>query len=222
MNHKFLLALALTSATLPAAVIYQQDFEASSSFPAEFSGAGAIETTGGLSAFGLGNNHLRNAGTSATQLVISGIGPHTLIRLTYDLVLWDSVDAFSDIFQTSYDTLNRQSFMANYGSQIAAFSGPGVLFTEPFTAFAVPNYGQNPGFRDQARRVLDTFLHSSSTLTINWSFPNSQGGSDESFGLDNILIETIDEESSAVPEPATFAITGAAMAALAFRKRRKN
>jgi hypothetical protein len=220
MKLNFLLAILLGSLTLHAAVIYQQDFEASSSLPTGFSGAGAIETTGGLSAFGLGNNHLRNAGNSATQLSLSGLAAHSTIKVTFDLVLWDSVDAFSDVLRYSIGSIIGETFIGNYGSQLSFFNGPGTLISDPFTAFAVPNYGQNPGFRDQARRVVFSFLHSDPSVNITWAYTNSQGGTDESFGIDNVLVETNAEENSAVPEPATIVLTGIALTVLTLRKRR--
>ena len=79
MKPTLLLATLLGALSLPGAVIYQQNFEAGGPLPAGWTGVGAIETTGGLNAFGFGANHLRNAGTSSTLLTLTGLAAHTTL-----------------------------------------------------------------------------------------------------------------------------------------------
>ncbi|MFN8812689.1 MAG: PEP-CTERM sorting domain-containing protein [Acidobacteriota bacterium] len=217
MIQKLLTAIAFSVLGLPAAVFYQQDFESSNSIPSGFSGAGSIETTGGLSAFGFGSRHLFNGGASTTQLALTNLAPHTSITLTFNLAIWDSADSATDLFSVMADNITL--FNGPIGNYSAA--GPGTFTTAPFAADA-PNYGQNPSFRDSARAVSFTFSHSASSLTLSWRFPNTQGAPDEAFGIDNIVVSDNNTapNNGEVPEPATIALTGMALAALTFRKRR--
>jgi hypothetical protein len=216
MKLKLVLFLALGVLTLPAAVIYQQNFESSTSLPTGFSGAGSIQTTGGLSAFGFGSNHLYNGGTTEILFTLSGLAPHTSITLTFDLALWDSVDSATDLFSVKADNVTLfEGLIGNYNE-----AGPGTLITDPSTGFSAPNYGQDSFYRDSARAVSFTFAHSATTLNLSWQFPNSQGAPDESFGIDNIVISSNTVENTGVPEPSTMALAGLALAALAFKKRR--
>jgi hypothetical protein len=208
---------------LSAATVYSQDFEGSGPFP-EWTGAGSVQTTGGLSSFGFGAQHLRNDTQAASILTLTGLAPHTQLTLNFDMALWDSIDIGGDIFQVILDgtfLVNTNDF-GNYFPSDNISHGPGVHITDPFTAFAVPDYGQNPGFRDAGRRVVGlTLAHTSSTAVFTFVFPNSQGSSDESFGLDNVVV-TSDAVSTGpgVPEPSTLllSLTGLA-AALVLRKR---
>lgn len=192
ITHNLRIAFACCALTLPAAVIYQQDFESSTSIPSGFSGAGSIETTGGLSAFGFGSNHLFNGSASATTFTLTGLAAHSSITVAFDLAMWDSIDGGTDNFVFSADSAEIINTL--FGNDSFA-AGPGTIITSAFTDFAVPNYGQNSGFRDSAR-----------SLTLSWQYPNTQTAPDESFGIDNIVISDNNVVSdNAVPEPATLA-----------------
>ncbi len=230
MKFKLLLSLALGTLTLPAAVIYQQTFETTplGAPPSEFSGTSiGVETTGGLSAFGLGARHLRNSanGSPATTLTLTGLAAHTSISLSFDLIVWDSMD-FGKNFGVNVDgvTLIAPVATSNYSGEGDGFKGPGVLISDAITSFGTPNYGVNSVYRDQARRVTNLNInHTASTLTIAFFYTGGvTGGLDESFGIDNIVVSDNNTapNNGEVPEPATIALTGIALAALAFRKRR--
>jgi hypothetical protein len=213
---------------IPAAVIFQQNFESASlgTLPSEFSG-GAVESTGGFSAFGLGNRHLRNSATGqpTTFLSLSGLSAHTSITLSFDLIVWDSMD-FGKNFGVNVDgfTLIAPVSTSNYFGPGDGFKGPGVRISDDITSLGTPDYGNNTGFRDQARRVTNLNInHTASTLTIAFFYTGDvTGGLDESFGIDNIVVSDNNSKptNGEVPEPATIAITGIALAALALRKRR--
>jgi hypothetical protein len=216
--------LALTLATsqmLPALTVYSENFEGAGPFP-EWSGSGAVGTTGGLSAFGFGSNHLFNNTTGASTLTLTGLAAHTQLTLNFDLALWDSIDIGADLFQVAVDAaflVNTTDF-GNYFPADNISHGPGVHITDPFTAFAVPNYGYNSGFRDAGRRVTGlTLAHSSSTAVITFHYPNSQGGTDEAFGVDNVVVQT-NTVPAAVPEPSTLVLSLACFGAVALYRRR--
>jgi hypothetical protein len=220
------LALLVAALATPAVVaaqttVYSQNFESGSAGSA-WSGAGSVQTTGGLSAFGFGANHLRNEGQTASLLTLGGLGSHTSMTLSFDLAMWDSIDQDTDIFQVAVDG----TFLYNgtFGNYYDACEGPGTLISDEFTGFATPNYGVSAGFRDCARSVSFTFAHSASTAAFSFAFPNTQGTTDESFGLDNVIVRTnrVADPGTVVPEPGTYALVATGLAGLvAVRRRRR-
>jgi hypothetical protein len=214
MKPLFAALLLTLPAPLHAAAVYSANFEGES-IPAQFTGAGNLSTTGGLSAFGFGLVHLINPGSNATLMNLVGLAPHNSITLTFDLAMWDSIDLGSDQFivgADGVDLYNSSSDFGNYFPGDNVGHGPGTLLTPAFDGFTVPDYGQSTSFRDSARHVTFTFPHSSENLTVSWAFPNSQGVADESFGIDNVSVDL-------VPEPSTMALFGLVLAGMTRRRR---
>jgi len=182
--------------------VYSNNFE-SGSAGAAFSGPASVQGTFGLSAFGFGSQHLRNSERGATVLSLSGLGTHSLLSLSFDLAMWDSIDN-GDIFNVKVDgtDLFNASF-GNYFTTSDQCEGPGTVLTPSFTGFFAPDYGY-AGNRDCARRVAFSFAHSASTAVFSWQYPLSQGGLDESFGIDNVLVQSNGSVQSTVPEPGTY------------------
>src|SRR5687768_14146020 len=100
-----------------AAVVYTQNFEAAGPY-AGFSGAGVQRTTGTMP--GVGAFHLFNGGSTATQLDLSGLAPHTTMTVTFDLLQWDSIDWGSDTFQIAVD--GAFAYNGTFGN----YFGPGA------------------------------------------------------------------------------------------------
>ncbi len=212
-------SLGLGMANASAADVYSQDFE-SGLLGAEWSGAGTIQDSQGLGAFGFGELHLKNDAQSASLLSLSGLAAHTEVTLSFSLAMWDSIDLGSDFFivNADGDAVVSETF-GNY-FPASGSEGPGTALT-PTTngSFTDPQYGYNLGFRDSARAVSVTFGHTASSLVLSFQFPLSQTAPDESFGLDNILVST---NASAVPLPASLPLFGLGVAGLAaLRARRK-
>jgi hypothetical protein len=230
MKLKFLATLALGALSLPAAIIYSENFEsvAAGAPPAVYSGSSiAVESTGGFSAFGFGSQHLRNSGGGApsTVLSLSGLGAHSSLTISFDLIVWDSMDT-GKLFNLTADgtALINGVNAANYFAPGGVFDGPGTLVSPQVIDFGNPNFGNNSGFRDQGRQIVNLNLaHSASTLTLNFFYSGNgvSGGGDESWGIDNIVISDNNSvQASGVPEPSTFALGGAALALLAWKRRR--
>ena len=208
-----LLAFASSS---HAAVVFSTNFE-SETIPVQITGAGNLSSTGGLSAFGFGQVHLNNNTTSPTLLNLIGLSPHNTITLTFDLAMWDSIDLGGDQFVILADGVTLYTTSTDFGNYFPADNighGPGNLLTPGFESFAVPDFGQNASYRDSARHVSFTFPHTAENLTVSWAFPNSQGGTDESFGLDNISVD-----ATTVPEPSVWAFCLAGTMGLLRRRR---
>lgn len=181
-------------------VAYSQDFESGVLGP-EFSGAGSIQSTHGLSAYGFGSLHLKNDSAAASVLTLTGLAEHTSMSLSFSLAMWDSIDYGTDIFQVQIDG----GFVINetFGNYFppSGSEGPGVQITPPTNgAFTHPDFGYSPDFRDSARAVIVTFAHSAPTVTISFQFPNSQTAPDEAFGIDNVTVST---NGTVIPEPSS-------------------
>ena len=214
-------ALAFFSAPASAVTVYSQNFEGA--VPAEFSGGGSVQGSQGLSAFGFGQQHWKNDGSSATILTLGGLATHTTVTLNFNLAMWDSIDLGNDIFTISINGNTVYSTSTDFGNYFPGDNighGPGSNITAPFTAFATPNYGYSPTFRDSARFATFTVNDSASALDIRWQFPNTQGGSDESFGVDNIVVQTNAGQQQSVPEPATLVLLGLGLAGLGLSRRK--
>ena len=213
-----LLPLAFSMADAGAVDVYSQDFE-SGLLGAEWSGAGTIQDSEGLGAFGFGELHLKNDGPSATLLTLSGLAAHTEVTLSFSLAMWDSIDLGADFFIVNAD--GNAVISDTFGNYFPASGseGPGTPLT-PVTngAFSDPQYGYNLGFRDSARAVSITFGHSAASLILSFQFPQSQFAPDEAFGVDNILVTS---NASAVPLPASLPLLGLGFAGLAALRSRK-
>jgi hypothetical protein len=191
-----------------------------------WSGAGTVQSTGGLSAFGFGAQHLRNDTQSASILTLSGLAPHTSMTLSFLLAMWDSIDN-GDQFQISADgnlLFNSGPSVAfgNYGTLSGQCEGPGTRVSGLFTSFGLPDYGYNTVNHDCGRSVSFTFAHSASSVVFSFQYPGSQTLLDESFGLDNVLVQTNTTSTpSTVPEPSTYGMLGLGLVGLLLAKRRR-
>jgi hypothetical protein len=212
-----LLSALLATGGAHAAEVYSTNFE--SGIAIGWTGGGSVQTTGGLTNFGFGKQHLRNDGTAATTLNLAGLAAHTTLTFSFDLAMWDSIDLGADTFEIKVDGITVFATSTEFGNYFPANNvgrGPGTQITPAFTAFAVPDYGFG-GNRDSARSASFTLNHSSATAAISFQFPNSQGGSDESFGIDNMVVST--NAANTVPEPGSIALVLTA-GLLALRVRR--
>lgn len=220
MRRSWFLSLLLVPAVASSqTTVYSNNFE-SGVAGAAFSGAGTVQSSGGLSAFGFGANHLKNDGAAATLLSLNGIGSHSSMTLSFSFAMWDSID-WGDTFQLKADGVDLfNGSFGNYFTPSGECQGPGTQLTPAFVDFSTPDYGYN-GNHDCARAVSFTFAHSASTVQFSFQYPNTQGAPDESFGIDNVLVEIPGTPVSTVPEPSTYAMMGVGLAALLVARRKQ-
>ena len=219
-------ALALTATPAISAVVFSTDFEGA--LPTQITGAGVITSAGTLPIGQFGTKTFRNDTTgnpaSSTVLTLSGLAAHTSLSVSFDFIAWDSwdgqVQSFpqGDFFNLLLGATNIFRIAPNIQSGLALIPSTAVL---TFGAGGV-NLGQS-SFNDQVYRVtISGISHSASTATfsmfadgVGW-----QGGTDESWGIDNFVVST-ETAVTAVPEPASWALmlTGFGIVGSALRRR---
>ncbi|MFS0737239.1 PEPxxWA-CTERM sorting domain-containing protein [Sphingomonas sp. 1P06PA] len=176
----------------------------------------AIDTVAGETAAGprWSGNFFQNTNTgnpaAGTTLTLSNLGAHT--GITIDFVLgflnsWDGPTGGSapDYFDLYADNalLGRFSF-SNAAAEAPLLNG----------ATIVSQNGQHGGGIFFSDSIVDmstaaglTFAHTASSVTFlaQASGEGWQGGSDESWGIDDLSV-TLNGVASAVPEPASWAL----------------
>ena len=210
LKHLFALALVLSAwSGASASAIYSTDFE---SAPAEWSGSGVVVPT-------FGNKYWANdsaAGSVAGASVLTFTSGTAVAGASLSLLLgiidtWDNgaagygPDSFKveldgvEVFSAVFD--NYQNLGATVASELTTVS-----------------YGSNligSGANDAAYKLsvnLGALSAGTHTLKFFASGPGWQGGSDESFALDNLSI-------TAVPEPQTWGLALAGALALGVTRR---
>lgn len=196
--------------------VFSSDFE--SGTPAGWGGYYSVESSQGLSAWGFGNNLSRNdsAPAQATTLTLSNLPAHDSVSVQFLLAIIDSWDGNGgnpgpDSFEVKVD--GNTVFSAVFASASGSSDYAGA-------PFAVGNFGWNSwndylyDFTNVAS--LNNIAHTASSLTVEFTAagPGWQGGSDESFGVDNVNVMV-----NEVPAPGAMAIAGAASLVLTRRRR---
>ncbi len=218
MKSALILAAALVAAPTLAAetLVWSTDFETGTvfktvgPFPQDTRTAtlagGSIQNAQSLPGFG--TKYLRNSSTGETKFLVTGLGAHDSLRLTFDLALLDSWDRESDtrwgpdyLFVTVGDTTYQW-----------APEWPGTLVGRG-------HYAVNGSWQDSVYSHEFVIPHTGSDFlfSIRAGGKGFQGGNDESWGVDNIRLL-----ANAVPEPSTWAmmIAGFGLVGYAARCRR--
>lgn len=220
-------ALALAGVATPAAAAYVNiwstsfdTFEYESTGPFAFS---ALSTLYGGANFassgtapGLGTQFFRNTTGGVTTFSAFGLGTHTSLKLSFDLVFVDSWDSINGTPSPDLLTVNVNGVSDDYTSGNQSGS---VNYFGPGTQTAFGFFLGNPSFADRIVSYDFTIPHTASsfTLAINAGGAGFQFGDDESWGIDNFALS-----AQSVPEPTSWAmmITGFGIVGFAMRRRR--
>ncbi|HNC53180.1 MAG TPA: PEP-CTERM sorting domain-containing protein [Accumulibacter sp.] len=221
---KFLssVTLALLSAlAVPsqAAVFYSNDFEVSA---AGMSGAGFLAPTQGYSAYGFGSQYFRNSsfGNPAASSVLGfSLGSAaTSVALNFYFAAIDSWDGANccgpDFFNVKVDGTTI------YTKNFDIFGSPSIG-PELTTLVYGPNLAVS-GWGDQGYKVaLSIGNLSAGAHTIEFFASGSgwQGGDDESFAIDNVIVSG--DDGGQLPEPASLALCGLALLGAGAARRRR-
>lgn len=226
-------ALAAIGLAQPAVaqVVFSTDFEAGQ--PSQITGLGSIQPTQALPAGIFGSQQFYNDTTQtgdagATLLTLSGLGAHSTLSLTFDFIAWNSWDGTGssfpqgDFFEILLDGTLLASISPNNASGTLSIAGPAVLIAGP----APYGFGDSSPFfnRDTAYAVnVSNFAHSNANAAFTFRVNGNgwQGGADEAFGLDNIIVSIPGQDVGAVPEPATWAMMIAGFGIVGARMRRR-
>jgi hypothetical protein len=201
-----------------ATIVYSADFE--TPVGSEWSNTSRSTTPG--TATHSTDRFLGEFGNSTISLTLSNLSPHTQVTLAFDLFVirtWDGnglagdgPDNF-DVKVSGGPTLLNTNF-ANYPNHTQAFpnmlppDGLGGTFAPQTGASEISTLGY---FYVPENRAHDsvyvfnfTFTSSASTLVLNFHASPNEAISNESWGLNNVLVST----TNAVPEPSSFILMG--------------
>ena len=225
-----LLALTALPAMTAPITVFTEDFE-SGAVPSEISGAGSVVGTQGYGGLGYGANFLQNGTLPPvpTTITLSSLPAHSSIDLNFLLAIidsWDGNDATfgPDFFNVAIDgaTIFSETFSVFAPGGDSFVPDAGVALTEG------TSLGFNAGFVDSAYDMglqadFNAIPHTGSDLTIEFfaSGAGFQGGTDESFALDNIEVVVNTDTETKVPAPTTMLLTGIGLIGLALRRRSK-
>jgi len=164
---------------------------------------------------------------AATTLTLANLPTHDSVSISMLLAVIDSWDSDNGTAGTTPDELQIkvdgvQVFLGTWSNQTGSHNtAVGTLLGSG------SNLGFSASFRDRAYDTtgasqLTAIAHSASTLTIDILATGAgwQGGSDESWGMDNFRV-TVDTMAVAVPEPITIALFGFGLGGLGLVRRRR-
>ncbi len=200
-------AVVFFSGQAQATLIYSNDFE------------GAIGSEWSTTATSYDNDtttFLGRFGNQTATLNLTGIGAHSTVTVSFDLILWDSWDGDNTRWGRDFQGLNAD----NARIYEYTFSSPGfnVSSTNPDSTPDLTGYfGGNRRWQDALYKNFNDgfrFNHFSSTLTLDFYGRHLQRLGDESWGIDNVRVYT-DNNASPVPEPTTLLLFGAGLVGLA-------
>ncbi len=239
MRLQFVTAVlaALLSAPATAATLYSENFEGQ---PKALLGAGTRTDTLGYKVLDFGNHLWRNdvagGGAANASSLSFTLKSARAVQLDFDLAIidsWDQTANFGpDAFNVAVD--GEVVFSRIFSSHFDEFTAPTLdpaLKTLSFGS-KLAKYGNwNDDWDDAAYAVsllLADLGAGDHTVAFYTSGPVWQGGYDESFGLDNIRVTSLNGEgtrvaprAAEVPEPHSLALMAIALLGLGGTRRRR-
>ncbi|MFN0315752.1 MAG: PEP-CTERM sorting domain-containing protein [Burkholderiales bacterium] len=244
MIKRHLLAALLAGAintTVNAAPVQVFFSDFNGSMPSEINpGTATLTGVQGYAGLGpagnqFGGNFLRSATGNTVTLSLAGLPAHDTISLEFLFAAIDSLDGTGtfpagDFFKIVFDgaTLFSESFANALPSQIQSYVPPaGVeLARHANLGFTLGGNANTCCYSDSAYNLgadprFANFAHTGATATIEFFIfgPGNQDLNDESWAMDNLRVSVTTRAS--VPDPASLALFGIALAALGMTSRRR-
>jgi hypothetical protein len=181
-----------------------------------------FDGVGGFSGTFIYNNATGNP-AGAVTLSLNNLPAHTAVDVNFLLAFidsWDSTDGSPapDILNVEIDGAVVLQVTCNLASGRVCYGGSVVA---PRAHYGFNSSFQDIGF-DMTNEPALTVPHTSSSLSVRWFASGNgwQGGSDESFAIDNLTVNLITADGNSVPEPGVLGLLGLGLAALAARRRK--
>lgn len=225
------------AASANAALLYQNDFDGSEATGAGVAGGFALFPTeaaavGAWNADGWAGNYgaYRSAGNPSPfgGLYLTGLAAHTTVSASFIfgfLESWDSRDGgccSPDNVEIWIDGVQVASMTYNNAQGSVKDTDGGTVIHEYVQANT--NTFWSDTLVDMGTAPFLTFAHTGATLNLEFRASGAgwQAGSDEGFGVDDVLLTYDGVRDGAIPEPSTWAllITGFGLAGAALRRRR--
>jgi len=203
------------------------------------SGASGTGLTGGVNSTSPNGQLFREVplGNSTATLTINGLAANSMTTLTFNLYGIQSLDGNGESGGGGPDAFR---LTANGGTLLNATFSNVSSATQTYNG--TTNTGNNPagtgrsnqdslgytafysGFGDTTYSLsFNAMTNASGSITLIFAGLQTQATGDESFGIDNIMVNGTPAAPSAVPEPTTMLLLGTGLAGVMakVRKRRK-
>jgi PEP-CTERM motif len=219
----FLMFSVLMKSQLSAVTVLSEDFSGGVTSPPW--STTSIATTPSGERF-WGGNILFGFNNGTQNLSLSGLPIHSWVNLSFNLYIintWDGgipspaagPDRWTVVELIEAGTLLDTTFSNNFNPGFPqnypfSFGGPLV----PYQTGAVSTGTLGYSFDDAIYHISLLFPHTGSALSFDFSASGLQGISDESWGIDNVIVMT------SVPEPSTYLILGSALVCFGLMSRK--
>lgn len=217
-----LAAALIASSSANAVVLYQNNFDGNEAHHSGVTGAFALfpteaATAGAWNAQGWAGNYgaYRTGGIPSPfgGLYLSNLATHTTISASFLLGFlesWDSYDGSCcspDHLEVWIDGAHVATLTSNNAlGTIEDYDGGTELYDgEQLNNF---HHASFDTLVDMSTAGFLTFAHTASTLSLEFRVNSAgwQGGGDEGFGLDNVVLTYDGVRTGAIPEPSTWAL----------------
>jgi hypothetical protein len=235
--------LFITVSASASSILYSQNFE-SGAVPGQFYGGTLLNTSGVPTSVGDGNWVLYNnsGGTpigttgSAIGLSLTGLTPNQSASLEFTFLAidsWDGLDmgTFSPdyfgvqinpnlVFSATFRNWMATHYTGDGSAEYGSAPPPNSTITKLSSDSDYLVSSANDSFYDI--KIDNIHADASGNLTIYFLAYGGgwQGGADESFGIDNLLI-TSDQIPGESPEPGTWLTLSAGLGFFLFRRTRR-